>query len=270
MQDALEPEAVSEPHAITYESREAGEAAYSITVHAGTDAGTDVFAKTVQNIKNVSYAFVALGDDDKNIETAVFLRTLLLRTEQSPVIESVVYSHEKYEALERLHPKGAENGRTYDIRFFGSIRQVFSDEVILNEDLYARGRLINAARAWADGKNEAEIRQTEEDYIRYDYNYKAAQSSAIRKSMRERLLSLGLLQQPREDSMLRMEHCGWDAFARTEGFVRGEERDFFRNTHDRMQAYDRLAPEARLTDVTLTMDAAELAALARVFEDEAG
>ena len=84
---ALAPELMSENYnGICIE----GEAQYTITIHSGVDVQSATFAKKISQIPQATYVFVALGDDNVNISTAVNLRMYFEREKSHPVIQAVV------------------------------------------------------------------------------------------------------------------------------------------------------------------------------------
>ena len=96
-------------------------------------------------IKRTQLAIVSLGDDDKNIETAVTLRKLfdqineidnqsdcLKDNDEMPLIYSIVYNEKKASNLTGVDGQGIKNyrGKSYHIRFVGSLKDQYSYAVI--------------------------------------------------------------------------------------------------------------------------------------------
>lgn len=80
----------------------AGEAKYTINIHSGINVDTVSFNELIQSLPEITYVFVALGNDEKNISTAVKLRMLFERMGYNPEIQAVVYNSEKKKLLPEL------------------------------------------------------------------------------------------------------------------------------------------------------------------------
>lgn len=75
------------------------------------------------------YVFVALGNDDMNINTAVNLRMYFERIKIHPVIQAVVYNSQQRRALEGI---ANYRGQAYDIEFVGDIESSYTEDVIID------------------------------------------------------------------------------------------------------------------------------------------
>ena len=129
---ALAPELMSSK----YNGRKIeGDAQYKITVHSGIDTDTITFANKIKKVKNVTYALVALGDDDVNIRTAINLRMYFERMGVNPVIQAIVYNSQQKKALE-----GIKNfaGQGYNIMFIGDLETSYVWKVIIDSELEAK------------------------------------------------------------------------------------------------------------------------------------
>lgn len=144
-----------------------GDSFYSIRFYDGIDIFTDQWdnafdysgddpdlAERAQRLKRTTVAFVALGDDDRNIQAAVELRTLFDRTngvrasadsspDELPVIYSIVHDEEKADVLCSGCKNSAKTGvndlknhkkQPYNIHFIGSLPTQYTyDNVYLEE-----------------------------------------------------------------------------------------------------------------------------------------
>ena len=189
-----------------------GEAKYKITIHSGMDIDTAAFDKAVTALPQSTYVVVALGDDDKNISTAIKLRSLFKRNGYEPVIQAIVYDTDKKDALSDIRNFKKEE---YNIRFIGDMRYSYSEAVILHSDV-ERAALERHLK-WGE----------EKDFWQYDYNYKSSIASAIHCVMKKRCGMAGIEKAPadREENERRalrvLEHCRWNAYMRSEGYVYG-------------------------------------------------
>ena len=189
-----------------------GEAKYKITVHSGMNIDTAAFDKAVTALPRSTYVFVALGDDDKNISTAIKLRSLFKRNGYEPVIQAIVYDTDKKDALSDIRNFKKEE---YNIHFIGDMRYSYSEAVILHSDV-ERAALERHLK-WG----------AEKDFWQYDYNYKSSIASAIHYVMKKRCGMAGIEKAPadRDENERRalrvLEHCRWNAYMRSEGYVYG-------------------------------------------------
>lgn len=201
------PELLSEQYnGVTVE----GEAQYRIRIHSGIDVDTKVFADEIAKLSKVTYVLVALGTDEDNIRIAAYLRMLFERNGAKPIIQSIVYNSDEVKAL-----KGITNyrGQAYDIDFIGDLKTSYSEEVIIDSDL----------------ENDALARHlkwgTEEEFWKYEYNYRSSIASAIHMKARE---ACGILEAGKKEEDLtweersiieHLEHRRWNAYMRSEGYI---------------------------------------------------
>ena len=201
-----------------------GEAEYTIRIHSGIDADTKTFADEIGKRAGTTFAFVSLGSDEKNIKTAVELRMLFERMGAHPVIRSIVFSSEERKAL-----SGVTNfrGQPYGIEFVGDLETSFSEAVILNSELEAAA--LRCHLGWDGAK--------EEEFWQYEYNYNSSVASALHQRARA---ACGIPGADRKEEALndaervgieRLEHCRWNAYIRSEGYV-------YSGTHDKSRRND--------------------------------
>lgn len=213
-----------------------GESRNNILFHPGTDVTTVDLADVVDRLEPPSYVVVALGDDDLNIRVTVKLRELLLRAGCRPPIQALVRSSEKKQALDN-----ATNFRhqPYDIQFVGDVDTQYSQACIFCSDI----EQIALARHLKWGK--------EEDFWRYDYNYRSSVASAIHQKMKRLCHVPGIEKAPLERTeqeligLRQLEHCRWNAFMRSEGYVYGgtvekSGRNDLAKTHNCLVPFDDL------------------------------
>lgn len=187
-----------------------GEAKYTINIHPETDVEAISFDEKLASLPMATYVFVALGSDDKNIATAVKLRSLYARLGYNPIIQAVVSNIEKKEALSGVLNF---NGQSYDIDFIGDVKSSYSKEVILDSDVESAA--LERHLHW--GK--------ESTFWQYDYNYKSSVASAIHRKMKILCGIPGIEKVPEnrtEEELWNiriLEHCRWNAYMRSEGYV---------------------------------------------------
>lgn len=187
-----------------------GEAQYQITIHPDVDVQTITFADKISKITNASYVFVALGNDDMNMNTAVNLRMYFERIKIHPVIQAVVYNSQQRRALEGI---ANYRGQAYDIEFVGDIESSYTEDVIIDSELEEDA--LKRHLKW--GK--------EEEFWTYEYNYRSSMASAIHMKARVKCGIPGADKKEEELSdeerniIEVLEHRRWNAYMRSEGYV---------------------------------------------------
>ncbi len=193
-----------------------GEAQYKITIHPNMDVETSSFAAKIMELKNATYVFVSLGDDQRNIETAVRLRMLFERVGAHPIIQAIVYSSEQKYAMEGLCNY---RGQKYNIEFIGDMESSYTADVILDSEL--EDAALNRHLKW--GK--------EEDFWGYEYNYRSSIASAIHHRARIKCgieaanKSADALSEAERHAVEVLEHRRWNAYMRAEGYVFSGSKD---------------------------------------------
>lgn len=224
------PELMDEKH--NHDFTTVGESHYSIKVHSGVDVGTKEFLKMTEKIKHITYVFIALGDDERNISMAVKLRSWFLKSGNFPKMDVVVRNADKKKALQ-----GIKNysGQEYKIHFIGDTTSSYSEEVIFESDIEKEA--LERHMKW--GK--------EEEFWRFEYNYRSSIASAIHRKMKVlcRIPGIEKIPEERTDSEKRiireLEHRRWNAYMRSEGFSYAEKRNNLAKTHHCLVPFDELS-----------------------------
>lgn len=199
-----------------------GEAHYSIDIHDGIDVETMDFWEKMKVIPTVTYVYIALGNDEMNIRTAVKLRSWFEKQGMNPQIDALVRDTDKAKALEGITNY---SGQEYHINFIGDLQTSFSEEVILGSDVEEAA----LARHMRWGEEDA--------FWKYEYNYHSSIASAIHRKMKILCGLPGADQKPEERgenekwSLRVLEHRRWNAYMRTEGYVYAEKRNNLAKTH---------------------------------------
>lgn len=222
-----------------------GESAYSIDIHSQTDAGTSDFDDEIKKLTKASYALVALGDDSRNIETAVHLRMLFERMGIHPVIQAIVYNSHLGRMLSDIENS---SGQPYDIDFIGGIDSSFTRDVILDSELEQEA--LNRHLKWGE----------EEDFWKYEYNYRSSVASAIHRVARIKCGIPGADKKEEEltgeekDIIGVLEHKRWNAYMRSEGYVYAEKRNNLAKTHYDLICFEDLTREEKDKDSCVGTD----------------
>ena len=189
-----------------------GEAKYKITVHPKIDVDTKTFDNIILTLPRTTYVFVALGNDEKNISTAVKLRSIFARMGYAPEIQAIIYNTDKKEALTDVTNF---KGQNYDIDYIGDMKSSYSEEVILDSDVEEEA--LKRHLKWGN----------ENEFWQYDYNYKSSIASAIHRKMKVLCSIPGIEKAPKDRTeeelwnLRILEHCRWNAYMRSEGYVYG-------------------------------------------------
>ncbi len=220
---------------------ELGEAAYQINFYNGIDVRTHEFNRIVSSLSNTSMVYVSLGNDERNIETAIQLRILLERIGLYPVIRAIVYSDIKYKTLTH-HTLCNHQGKSYDIEMIGNIETRFSYDTITNEPLEQLALECHLRWANTPAEKADAIRQFNE----YEYFRNSSAATAIHEKYR-------MDAKLPEDLASIIEHMRWNAYMRTEGYIfSGSVEKSTRN--DRAKMHHNLHPFGLLNDEDIEKD----------------
>lgn len=236
------------PELIEYNGKEIkGEPYYKIVFHDKIDVNSCEFQEELSKIDLISSAFVTLGDDELNIETAMKMRIQFGRDAISsgkhiPPIYAVVYSMAKTQAASH---GGIKNmcDENYGISFIGSIQSRYSIESIERNELETEG--LSCHLHWVSHVDEADAI---EKYNKYEYYRRSSIAEAIYLRFREELI-------PDADSELlkEYEHKRWSAYMRSEGYIGlSDKKDYIAKTHPLLVPYQSLSPEEQNKDAIKT------------------
>ena len=255
-----------------------GEAVYTILVHSGVNVETGQFADEIARLKEADYVIVALGDDERNLRTAVNLRTLFARMEAHPRIQTIVYNSDEKESLQKVRNFEASS---YDIEFFGDLRSTYCEDVIINSELeekalalhcswfgdQKRQQLREEILAETKGLPEAQIQKMVEERVErtfwdYEYNYRSSIAAAIHSSVCKKLgihhQNLPNEQRSKQDQKrgAALEHVRWNAYMRSEGYVYSgnvgmKKADHMAKVHHNLVPGDALSQEDILKDLNI-------------------
>ena len=234
--------------------REDGEPYYEISFYPSVDVYGIEFSKILNDMENITAAFVALGDDELNLDVAMKIRReygrlKLQKDYQIPNIFSIIYSTLKTQTFidNGLLCLGKDD---YGIKFIGDMRSRYSLKVIEQLELEEDGMRIHLS--WLE-RRKAELRRKNDDekeinekieesrhfYDKYEYYRRAS----IGKAIYERVLKK--LDITFEDDVKRQEneHKRWNAFMRAEGYIyHRSEKNHIAKTHCDLKPNNRLKP----------------------------
>lgn len=222
---------------------------YHITVHSECNVETAAFVEQIRRIENATYVLISLGNDNLNIQTAVYLRMLFARIGVHPVIHAIVYDKERQQAMKGMVNFG-EGKQPYEIRFIGDIASCYTESVIINSELERADLAVHLSYVESeDDKPEAAV-----DFWNYEYFYRSSVASAIHNKMRIYFHVPGAGKPENEmttvekDTIQRLEHRRWAAYLLANGYVYGDRRDDLAKTHNLLVPFDDLDDEQKRKD----------------------
>lgn len=187
-----------------------GESKYTINIHSGIDVDTISFDDAFSKLPETTYVFVSLGNDEKNISTAIKIRRICERLGYKPKIQVVVFNNEKSKALQNITDF---SGNEYDIDFIGDTKSSYSEEVIINSDIEEKA--LERHLQWGN----------EITFWQYSYNYNSSVASVIHKKMKILCKIPGIEKAPENRSeeelwaIRKLEHRRWNAYMRSQGYI---------------------------------------------------
>lgn len=223
-----------------------GEAECKIIFHNGISVDDARFTRVLDEMESPTYVFVSLGDDARNVRTAVYLRQYFRQKHASdPVIQAIVYDTKNKDILNQAHNW---KGQPYGISFIGAREEMYSERVILRQDL--------EAEALATHKSYG---GSEEDFYRFEYNYSSSMASALHRHLRRKLKIADFdkpqceLTEEERELLERIEHRRWNAYMRAEGYVYSgspdkTSRDDLAKMHHNLIPFDELSEEDKRKD----------------------
>ena len=216
-----------------------GESKSKISIHSGINVNSYTFIKELSNVSDATYVFVALGNDELNISTAVKLRAYFENLGTKPIIQAVVYNSDKKDALADI---SNFKGQRYDIDFIGDIRSSFSEKIMLNSEVERTA--LERHLKWG----------TEAMFWKYGYNYNSSVASAIHRKMKIQCGIPGIEKSPKDRNgeelwaIRKLEHCRWNAYMRSEGYTYALKRNDLAKKHHCLVPFEQLSYEDQIKD----------------------
>ena len=214
------------------------DARYTIRIHSGVDVTTQTFLDEAGKLRETTWALVALGSDENNLRAAAMLRQQFERMQQKPVIQAILYSTERKNALAQVKNF---RGESYDIEWIGDLKTSWSEEVMMNSRLEREA--LQGHLAWGD----------EDSFWNYEYNYRSSMAAAIHRKAREACGIPGAdkpeekLTPEEREGIGSLEHCRWNAYMRSEGYIFSGSTDK-KTRNDLGKMHHDLVGWSRLTD----------------------
>lgn len=231
-----------------------GECHYDIWFHDdygqnGVDVETGAFIRILQQIQNITHVYVMLGEDEKNIRMATQMRMLLRRQKTFAAQIFTILSNMRKSGILEMESLCNFKEQDYEIKTFGGIRRQYTyDRVVESElEVQARRRHLH----WSDVEN---IERDTLQFYQYEYCWKSSQASTIRSRMRY-LMHIPGTEKPAEQRseeekarIQEVEHAGWNAYMRAEGYCFAPERDDLAKQHHLLIPFHDLPEKEKIKD----------------------
>lgn len=231
------PELMDEKYNNHFEDK--GESQYKICIHSGINVNTVQFQNEIKKINKATYVFVALGNDEINIRTGIKLRMIFEQMGIKPKIQVVVENSDRKKAFQDIKNY---SGQQYDIECIGSADDIYSYDNIFNSELEQEA--LKRHLRW--GK--------EEDFWKYEYNYRSSMASALHRRMKIHCNIPGIDKVPSERNeeelwnIRYLEHRRWNAYMRSEGYVYALQRNNLAKAHHCLVTFDALSQKDKEKD----------------------
>ena len=279
---SIAPELVEKNH-VPKDEEEAGEAYYDINFcNEAIDVREASFADKLRELPNVTLAFVTLGDDQMNIDTAIKLRRIFGKIHAGkgfkvPPILTVVYDSDKAENLKhgKLLKNDSRDG-DYNIRFIGDLRTSYSLLNVEQAELESAGLACHMHWAavnqkYAEGKQPTDAQlqanwlEMEKQYNTYEYSRRSSMAQVMHLMAREQLC-----RECDRVALMQNEHKRWNAYMRADGYTvspivkdKRIDRDTVAKIHPDLIPFAELSPDKQEKD-----DMPEYSDLLRDYEEK--
>lgn len=231
------PELLNDVHNGYFDDYE--DAQYRINIHQGIRCESKEFIDQILLLKDISFVFVALGNDEQNIKAAYKIRSVLAKSGIYPQIQTIVYSSKKNKALSNAM---IFNKEKIDIDFIGDFESTYKEKVLLKSDIEEKA--LDRHLKWGE----------EDAFWKYEYNYRSSSASVLHKKMRLHCNIPGAdksVDERNDDEKLilrRLEHRRWNAYMRSEGYSYSELRNDMAKQHNCLVKFSELSLKEQLKD----------------------
>lgn len=195
--------------------------------------------------RETTYAVVSMGEDEMNIDTAVFLRKYFLRNDRKHFRNRPRINLRVRDALKnaKIDSLSDENIISHELNAFGSMEKVFNARNLTDCDLEEMAKRVHLAYSNVLNGTWDAVEKAMESYYVKEYNQRSSFASALH--IKYKLYACGIRglsgapvseQQINEiermlkeeaslDMLAKLEHQRWNAFVRSEGWCRASLED---------------------------------------------
>lgn len=197
--------------------------------------------------ENINYVFIALEEEEKNLNLAILLRRYFMATDmdgyrREPIINLWIQNNDKKTQVENL--KYGEKINLYQINAFGSIEEMYGEKPIIHSQIEEIAKQVHSIYDPEDMKNGFK------GFYQLEYNKKSSRAVAIH--LKYKLYSIlgsiydgdfeedfknnlkiilevykKVIQENKilQKMLIQNEHERWNAYTRTDGFqlIKAEE-----------------------------------------------
>lgn len=221
-----------------------GEAQYSIRIHSGVDVNATALVREIAAMKDATYCFIDLGEDDRNIDAALKMRMLFERGKSKPVIHAVIGDADRKRLVENaVH----FSGKPYQIIGVGDLESLYTEAGVINNELQQEALACHLR--WGE----------EPTFWQYEYHFRSSMASAIHIHAR---MDCGIPGADKSEDKLTdeerarieaLEHRRWNAYMRANGYVySGSPAKATRNDlarmHNNLVCYEELEADVKRKD----------------------
>lgn len=226
------------------------DACYTLAFHE-CDINSYSFEEEFNRLDVPSYVFVALTEDDENIEAAVRMRSLCLRKKggENTDIQTLHFNSGDKEKFGEIANHRKEK---YRINLIGELEEVYSFNNILHPELEAKAlkRHLN----WGE----------EKDFWSSEYNYNSSKASVIHSEMKKycnkKYNIVSGIDKDKKDRteeelwlIRHLEHQRWNAYTRSIGFswsgsTEKNSRNDIARRHNCLVEFSKLPPNEQIKD----------------------
>lgn len=240
-----------------------GEAQYDISFHSSavfrqnTYYKTNSFGLALEEIKQASFVFVDLGEDEKNISCALMARMHFERIGIKPEIVTCVVNKDKIKHIENAT---ANDGKSFDISYISTLDELYSAKVIINSELEKKALKVHMSYPVAGISAE----EHERNFWLNEYNYNSSCASALHEKIR---VECGIAGADKKDQLTEeqrqiitiTEHRRWNAYVRSCGYVYSgnpekSSRNEIAKKHNCLIPFKDLSEEYQKIDADVTVD----------------
>ena len=211
-----------------------GEAFYDITVHSGCDTDTEAFGNSLCRFRP-TFVFISLGEDGANTMLSAKVRMLCERAGLKPDIVSICSNSRANQSLAGIHVYNGKEYFYYNIRFIGALEDIYSGTSVIGSEVEEDAL-----------KRHKSYGGDEYSFWNYEYNYKSSISVSIHSKMTIHCDIPGAAKTKEEQTLAerdiveRLEHCRWNAYMRSEGYIYDPVRNDLGKTHNKLVPFDKL------------------------------
>ena len=234
--EAACPELILGPH-----GHVPGDMAYHLAIHRA-EVGTEAFDRCLRALPHPTYVFVSLGSDEANVAAALHIRRLYAAADRTPHLDTVIYDS----ALKaRISREGDNEMSAYGLHAVGDVTSFYTEGVVIDSQLTREAYALHSRWESCVGVH------AKNNFYMNDYNYYSSLTRALHarllRRMPEAIPGLDKAPEARTEAQRlaigEAEHIRWNAYMRTEGYVRGKTKDHVKGHHPDLVPTSLLSPE---------------------------